>query len=337
MHSQLTLLVIVVAVALCFDFINGFHDTANAIATIISTRGLSPRAAIAMATALNLVGALLGTHVATTISSDLVDAQVVSQWMVLTALLGAVTWNLATWYWGLPSSSSHALIGGVIGAVTAAGYFGSLHFETIFHKVLIPLVASPLVGMGVGFFLMTVIMWLFNDVPAPKANGLFRRLQVFSSAFLAYSHGNNDAQKSMGIITMALVAVGKIDVHHVEVPKWVILSCAAAMACGTASGGWRIIKTMGSKIFKLQPVHGFAAEISGASTIVVASHFGAPVSTTHVIAGAIMGVGATRRLSAVRWGVAGNMLVAWVLTIPAAAAVSGLLCYSGLASQAAMH
>lgn len=328
------LLVLIVLVALVFDFTNGAHDSANAIATVVSTKVLSPRTAVIMAAVLNLGGALLGDEVATTLGKGVVNPEVVagSQVLVLAALIGAIGWNLITWYAGIPSSSSHALIGGLIGAAVAHAGFSSLNGPSIAEKILLPLVLSPLAGFLAGFLMMSLITLFFWHVNRHKANGLFHRLQVLSAAFMATSHGLNDAQKTMGIITLALFLFGEIDAIHV--PLWVKLCCATAMACGTAVGGWKIVKTMGHKIFKLEPVHGFAAETSASLVIIGASMFGAPVSTTHTITASIFGVGSTKRLSAVHWGVAGNLLVAWVLTIPAAAllgAVSfGILHFLGL-------
>ncbi len=317
------LLVLIVLVALVFDFTNGAHDSANAIATVVSTKVLSPRTAVIMAAVLNLGGALLGDEVATTLGKGVVNPEVVagSQVLVLAALVGAIGWNLITWYAGIPSSSSHALIGGLIGAAVAHAGFSSLNGPSIVEKILLPLVLSPLVGFLAGFLMMNLITLLFWHVNRHKANGLFHRLQVLSASFMATSHGLNDAQKTMGIITLALFLFGEIDAIHV--PLWVKICCATAMACGTAVGGWKIVKTMGHKIFKLEPVHGFAAETSASLVIIGASMFGAPVSTTHTITASIFGVGSTKRLSAVHWGVAGNLLVAWVLTIPAAALLGG--------------
>lgn len=324
------LLVLIVIVALVFDFTNGAHDSANAIATVVSTKVLSPRTAVIMAAVLNLGGALLGDEVATTLGKGVVNPEVVagSQVLVLAALIGAIGWNLITWYAGIPSSSSHALIGGLIGAAVAHAGFSSLNGPSIGEKILLPLVLSPLAGFLAGFIMMELITVFFWRVNRHKANGLFHRLQVLSAAFMATSHGLNDAQKTMGIITLALFLFGEIDAIHV--PLWVKLCCATAMACGTAVGGWKIVKTMGHKIFKLEPVHGFAAETSASLVIVGASIFGAPVSTTHTITASIFGVGSTKRLSAVHWGLAGNLLVAWALTIPAAALL-------GAASFAIFH
>ena len=317
------LLVLIVLEALVFDFTNGAHDSANAIATVVSTKVLSPRTAVVMAAVLNLGGALLGDEVAATLGKGVVNPEVVagSQVLVLAALVGAIGWNLITWYAGIPSSSSHALIGGLIGAAVAHAGFNSLNGPSIGEKILLPLVLSPLAGFLAGFLMMNLITLLFWHVNRHKANGLFHRLQVLSAAFMATSHGLNDAQKTMGIITLALFLFGEIDAIHV--PLWVKICCATAMACGTAVGGWKIVKTMGHKIFKLEPVHGFAAETSASLVIAGASMFGAPVSTTHTITASIFGVGSTKRLSAVHWGVAGNLLIAWALTIPAAALLGG--------------
>ncbi len=323
------MLVAVVAVALVFDFTNGAHDSANAIATIVSTKVLSPLTAVCMAGALNLLGAFLGTAVAHTIGSGIVRPEVVagSQGVVLAALLGAIVWNLLTWYWGLPSSSSHALVGGLIGAAIAYGGWDAPSYGSIATKILLPLVLSPLAGFLSGYLLMVLLSWLVCRSTPRRVNFLFKKLQIVSSAFMATSHGLNDAQKTMGIITLALVLFGEIP--EMTVPFWVKLSCAMAMGLGTASGGWKIVKTMGHKIFKLEPIHGFAAETAAAAVICGASALGAPISTTHTISTTVIGVGASKRLSAVRWGVAGRLVVAWVMTIPAAAVVAAL-CYFAL-------
>ncbi|WP_428560851.1 MAG: anion permease [Solidesulfovibrio sp. DCME] len=323
------LLVAVVGIALVFDFTNGAHDSANAIATIVSTKVLSPLAAVCMAGALNLLGAFLGTAVAHTIGSGIVRPEVVagSQGVVLAALLGAIFWNLLTWYWGLPSSSSHALVGGLIGAAIAYGGFGAPSYGSIAAKVLLPLVLSPLAGFFSGYALMVILSWMVRRATPRRVNFLFKKLQILSSAFMATSHGLNDAQKTMGIITLALVIFGEIP--EMTVPFWVKLSCALSMGLGTACGGWKIVKTMGHKIFKLEPIHGFAAETAAAAVICGASALGAPISTTHTISTTVIGVGASKRLSAVRWGVAGRLVVAWVMTIPAAAVVAAI-CYEAL-------
>ena len=320
------LLAVIVLVALVFDFTNGAHDCANAIATVVSTKVVTPRFAVGAAALLNLGGALLGTEVAKTLGSGIVLPHVVegSHVLVLAALVGAIAWNCITWYYGIPSSSSHALIGGLIGAAVADEGFGALNVSGIVDKVLIPLVGSPLAGYIAGFLIMWRIYWIFGHVHRSKVNWTFRHLQLVSAGFMATSHGLNDAQKTMGIVTLALVIFGEID--SVEVPLWVKLACAGAMALGTAVGGWKIVKTMGHRIFKLEPVHGFAAESSAALVITGASLLGAPVSTTHTISACIFGVGSTKRLSAVRWNVAGSLLVAWTLTLPAAGIV-GFISY----------
>ena len=315
------LLILVVITALVFDFTNGAHDCANAIATVVSTKVLSPRTAVVMAATLNLIGALLGTEVAHTLGAGIVRPDVVSgsHILVLAGLVGAITWNSLTWYFGIPSSSSHALIGGLIGAALAHAGVDALNGLSIVKKVIIPLLVSPLAGFCAGLMLMGTIMFLFFKVKRTVANYFFRNAQVLSAGIMALSHGLNDAQKTMGVITLALLIFGQID--SITVPLWVKLTCALAMAAGTSVGGWKIVKTMGHKIFKLEPVHGFAAETSAALVIAGASILGAPISTTHTITACIFGVGSTKRLSAVRWGVAGNLLIAWCLTIPAAAVV----------------
>jgi len=314
-------LIAVVAAAVIFDFINGFHDTANSIATSVSTRVLTPVRAVTMAATLNFVGALISTKVAKTIGEGIVPPGTVTQTaVILAALIGAIAWNLITWYYGLPSSSSHALVGGLVGAAVVYQGFDVLNLTGL-AEIFGSLLISPLIGFTVGLALMVSLFWAFRRAVPARINKHFRRLQLLSAAFMSFSHGTNDAQKSMGIITLALVVS-----HHLgtfEVPVWVKLTCAVAMGLGTAFGGWKIIQTMGTRIIRLQPVHGFAAETSAAAVIQVASHFGLPVSTTHVISSAIMGVGASKRLSAVRWGVAGNIVVAWVLTPPVAALLGG--------------
>jgi PiT family inorganic phosphate transporter len=312
------LLIIVMLLAVVFDYINGFHDTANAIATSVSTRALRPDHAILMSATANFLGALTGTAVAKTISSGIASTPDgnAGQVIVAAALVGAIIWNLITWRVGIPSSSSHALIGGLLGAVLGATGTGAYKWDGIWGKVLFPLVTSPIVGLILGFLVMVVLLNLFRLVHPRKLNDRFRRLQVVSAAFMAFSHGSNDAQKTMGIMTLALIGAGILP-RDSAIPLWVILLAASAISLGTAFGGWRIIKTMGQRVVKLDPIHGFAAETTAATVILTASHFGMPVSTTHVISSAIMGVGASDRLSAVRWGVAGNIVVAWILTIPA--------------------
>jgi PiT family inorganic phosphate transporter len=324
--NELTLLLLaVLGLAVLFDYINGFHDTANAIATSVSTRALRPEHAILMSATANFVGALTGTAVASTISKGLADTPTGApgQTIVAAALVGAIIWNLITWRLGIPSSSSHALIGGLLGAVAASVGTQAIKLDGVINKVLVPLVLSPVLGILIGFGAMVVILNVFRNANPRRINERFRRLQVLSAAAMAFSHGSNDAQKTMGIMTLALVAAGLLP-SNATIPLWVIVLAATAISFGTAAGGWRIIKTMGQRVVKLDPVHGFAAETTAASIIYTASHFGMPVSTTHVISSAIMGVGASDRFSAVRWGVAGNIVIAWILTIPASAAASAL-------------
>ena len=319
------LLLAVLGLAVLFDYINGFHDTANAIATSVSTRALRPEHAILMSATANFVGALTGTAVAKTISSGLADTPGggPGQTIVAAALIGAIVWNLITWRFGIPSSSSHALIGGLLGAVIASVGASAIKVQGVIDKVIVPLLLSPVLGVAIGFTVMVVILNVFRRANPRRINDRFRRLQVLSAAFMAFSHGSNDAQKTMGIMTLALVAAGILPPDS-GIPLWVIVLAATAISLGTAAGGWRIIKTMGQRVVKLDPVHGFAAETTAASIIYTASHFGMPVSTTHVISSAIIGVGSSDRLSAVRWGVAGNIVIAWILTIPASALVAGI-------------
>jgi inorganic phosphate transporter, PiT family len=316
------ILLAVIALAIAFDYINGFHDTANAIATSVTTRALRPAWAIAMSAVANFAGALVGTEVAETISGGIIDPNVESQTVIAAALVGAIAWNLLTWRLGIPSSSSHALIGGLLGASLVSAGVASWQIDGVVSRVLVPLVASPLIGFTVGLLLMGVLFNVFRRSHPARLNGVFRRLQVLSAAFMAFSHGSNDAQKTMGIMTLALVTAGMQTT--LEPPLWVILTAATAISLGTAAGGWRIIKTMGTKVVKLDPVHGFAAETTAASVIFGASQIGVPVSTTHVISSAIMGVGSSDRLKTVRWSVARAIVTAWVLTIPAAGATAGL-------------
>lgn len=325
------LLILIVVTALVFDYTNGVHDCANAIATIVSTRVASPGLAVAMAASLNLLGALLGTEVARTLGGGLVYPSVVEgcQILVLAALVGAIFWNLFTWYLGIPSSSSHALVGGLVGAALAHAGTQAVNFHGLFMKVVLPFLWAPLLGFCGGFLFMLIIYWTCCRFRRAKVNAAFRHLQFVSSGFLALSHGLNDAQKTMGVVTLALLLFGQIDT--MDVPLWVKLPCAVAMCLGTASGGWKIIRTMGSRIFKLEPMHGFAAESATGCTIVFASILGAPVSTTHVISSAIFGVGSSKRVNAVRWGVAWQLVVAWVLTLPCSGLV-GALAYWGLSA-----
>jgi PiT family inorganic phosphate transporter len=313
-------LLAVLALAVLFDYINGFHDTANAIATSVSTRALRPERAILLSATANFVGALTGTAVARTIGAGIVNQTDTNTTVVAAALIGGIAWNLVTWRVGLPSSSSHSLIGGLLGAsVTAAGV-SSINVDGVRDKVLIPLVTSPILGLLLGFLLMVILLNVFRRANPRHMNDRFRRLQVLSATYMAFSHGSNDAQKTMGVMSLALFTAGVIPTFDIPIP--VILVAATAISLGTAAGGWRIMKTMGQKVVKLDPVHGFAAETTAATIIFGASHFGIPVSTTHVISTAIMGVGASDRFSAVRWGVAGDIVTAWVLTIPAAAIIA---------------
>ena len=323
MTGEVLAVLAVILVATAFDYTNGFHDAANAIATSVSTRALTPRVALLLAAFMNLLGALAGTGVAVTVAKGVIatpageDALVV----VIAAVVGAITWNLITWYFGLPSSSSHALIGGLVGAALASAT--TVHWSGVVEKVLVPMVLSPAVGFLLGYLLMTGMLWLFRRADAHRTARGMRRAQIFSSASLAFGHGLQDAQKSMGVIVLGLVISG-VQTDY-SVPFWVILSCALALAVGTYAGGLRIMRTLGRRIFPLTPPYGFAAEISGASVLYLTAFvFAAPVSTTHVITSAVMGVGATRRRSAVRWAVAGNIVTAWVLTLPAAATVAAL-------------
>jgi PiT family inorganic phosphate transporter len=312
----------VVALAIVFDYINGFHDTANAIATSVATRALSPRTAILMAASFNFIGAFSGTAVAKTIGGGLVDETTSSNTVVAAALVGAIVWNLITWWRGLPSSSSHALVGGLFGATLVAAGFGAFKLDGIVNRVLIPMISSPLIGFAIAFVLMIALFWIFRSARRKPLSKVFRRLQVGSAAFMAFAHGSNDAQKTMGIITLALFSAGVIE--DITVPTWVIVVAASALSLGTAVGGWRIMRTMGHRVVKLEPVHGFAAETSAASVLYVTAHLGMPVSTTHVISSAIIGVGTSQGVKHVRWGVAGNILVAWILTIPASGTIAAL-------------
>ncbi|MFG1619333.1 anion permease [Nonomuraea wenchangensis] len=324
MDLTLALVIGVVVVALIFDYTNGFHDAANAIATSVSTRALTPRAALFMAAAMNFIGAHLGTQVAQTVGKGIIDAPDGSHGLVIVAsgLIGAIAWNLITWYFGLPSSSSHALIGGLVGAALASA--SVVHWDGVFAKVVIPMVLSPLVGFTLAAVIMIAIYWIFRHAQPGKTNRGFRYAQTVSAAAMALGHGLQDAQKTMGVIFLALV-VGGFASPGDDIPQWVILAAAGAISLGTYAGGWRIMRTLGRRIIALDPPQGFAAESAAATVLYVAAiGFGAPISTTHTITSAIMGVGATKRLSAVRWGVAGNIVTAWILTIPAAAAVAAV-------------
>lgn len=314
-------LIVIVVVALAFDYTNGFHDAANSIAVAVSTKALTPRTALALAAVMNLIGALLSTSVAKTVGAGIIDAPTGSEGLqlVFAALVGAIVWNLITWYYGLPSSSSHALIGGLVGAALAAAH--SVQWMGILDKVVIPMILSPLVGFGLGYLVMLTLLWTFRKANAHRAERGFRYAQIASSATMALGHGMQDAQKTMGIITLALVTAGEIDTF--DVPFWVILAAALAIAAGTYAGGFRIMRTMGRRIIQLTPTGGFAAQtVASGVMVTTATVFAVPVSTTHITTTSIMGVGATRRLSAVRWGVAGNIVVAWIVTLPAAGAVA---------------
>jgi inorganic phosphate transporter, PiT family len=316
-------LFIVVGTALAFDFTNGFHDTANAVATSISTRAMPPKVAVGMAAILNFVGAFLSLQVAATIASGIVDPDLMTEAIVFAGLVGAIVWNLATWYFGLPSSSSHALIGGIVGSAFVAKGPDAVLGAGIVEKVIVPALVAPLLALAVTAIAISLAYRIVGRLhPGPVTRG-FRLGQIITGSLFSLSHGTNDAQKTMGIIFLALVANGNLTASS-DVPTWVVLSAATAIALGTYVGGWRIIRTMGSRIIKMDPAQGFAAQGTGAAVILSASHVGFPLSTTHVITGAIMGAGAAKRLSAVRWGVAGNIAIAWVLTLPASAAVGGL-------------
>jgi inorganic phosphate transporter, PiT family len=314
---------IVVGTALAFDFTNGFHDTANAVATSISTRAIPPRVAVGLASVLNFVGAFLSLEVAATIATGIVDASLITPAMVFAGLVGAIAWNLATWYFGLPASSSHALIGGMVGSAFVADGPEAVLGGGIVEKVIVPALIAPLLALAVTAIAISLAYRIVGRRhPGPVTRG-FRLGQIITGSLFSLSHGTNDAQKTMGIIFLALVANGNLTTSS-DVPNWVVLSAATAIALGTYVGGWRIIRTMGSRIIKMDPAQGFAAQGTGAAVILSASHVGFPLSTTHVITGGIMGAGAAKRLSAVRWGVAGNIAIAWVLTLPGSAAVGGL-------------
>ena len=310
---MLDILLIIIVLAVFFDIANGWHDCANAIATVVSTKVLSPAAAVTIAAVMNILGAFLTTAVAKTIGKGIVDPAAVTNNVIIAALLSAIIWNIITIFMGLPVSSSHALVGGIIGAAAAHGGWSILNGDGI-TKIFLSLLISPIFGFIIGYLFMKAILAFFGSLAPGVISKHFGRLQILSSSFMAFGHGSNDAQKAMGIITMALLAAGKI--QTLEVPMWVVLICALAMGFGTIFGGWKIIKTLGVKMLKLEPIHGFAAETSSAAIILATSHFGLPVSTTHVVSTAILGVGATKRLSAVRWGIAGKIVMAWILTLP---------------------
>jgi inorganic phosphate transporter, PiT family len=316
---------IVVATALAFDFTNGFHDTANAVATSISTRAMSPRVAVTLAAALNFAGAFMSLAVAATIASGIVDADLITLPIVFSGLIGAIAWNLATWYLGLPSSSSHALIGGLVGAAFVAKGADAVQGDGIVEKVIVPGLVAPVLAFTVAGIAILIAYRIVRRLRPGPVNRAYRLGQLVSGSMFSLAHGTNDAQKTMGIITLALIAHGDLSASSFDVPTWVIVSSAAAIALGTYTGGWRIIRTMGTRIIKMDPAQGFSAQGSGAAVVLAASHLGYPLSTTHVISGAVMGAGAAKRLSAVRWGVAGNIAIAWVLTLPAAALIGGLV------------
>lgn len=322
----LALVIFVIVVALVFDYINGFHDAANSIATVVSTRVLSPGQAVVWAAFFNFIAAFtFGTAVAKTMGAGMVDVKIVTASVILAGLIGAIVWDLLTWYYGLPTSSSHALIGGYAGAAVAKVGMAAL-IPAGWTKTLIFIVLAPIIGLVLAFVFMTAILWIFRGFAPSRVDRWFRRLQLLSAAAYSLGHGGNDAQKTMGIIAGVLFAGGYLT--EFTIPLWVVLAAHAAIALGTLSGGWRIIHTMGSKITRLQPVGGFAAETAGAISLFAATSLGVPVSTTHTITGAIIGVGATRRLSAVRWGVAGQIVWAWILTIPASAFIAAVMYYA---------
>lgn len=338
--SNLITLVLVIVASLAFDYINGFHDAANAIATVVSTKVLSPRIAVFFGAFFNLVGALMSTEVAVTIGKGLVDSHAITMPIILCALLGGIIWNLITWRYGIPSSSSHALIGSLLGATFFSSALGYTHikWDAVYQKVFIPMVTSPLLGFFIGYLVICILIWAIHKMNLYKINSIFGKLQIVSAGVMALSHGSNDAQKSMGIIALALLTFSQTTQYHLpiwlipsgsnfHVPLWVILSCALMMALGTLNGGWKIIHTLGNKMIKLQPIHGFAAETTSSLMILIASKFGIPLSTTHVITTSIMGVGASKRLNAVKWSVVQNILWAWVLTIPVTFILSGVLTY----------
>jgi inorganic phosphate transporter, PiT family len=313
---ELLVLVLIMALGLTFDFINGFHDTANAIATVVATRVLSPGRAVLMAGVLNFVGALSGTAVATTVGKGIIPPELSTQTLVVSALIAAITWNLVTWYFGLPSSSSHALIFSLVGAGVATNGWSAIQFGGL-EKTFQGLVFSPVLGFASAFLLMVLLLNLFAQAFPATVTRVFGRAQLLSAAYMAFSHGSNDAQKTMGVMTMALASYLHWGGTDWQVPLWIIVAAALAMGLGTSIGGWRIIRTIGLRVVQLRPIHGFAAETAAATVIEAASRLGVPVSTTHTIGSAILGVGSTRRLSAVRWGIAGQIVMAWVFTIPA--------------------
>jgi PiT family inorganic phosphate transporter len=318
-----TLLVVTVVVALAFDFTNGFHDTANAVATSVSTRALSPRLAVLIAAIANLAGAFVTTAVATTVGKGIIDSSLATPQTVLAAVLGAIVWNLLTWWLGLPSSSSHALIGGLIGAALAQSGEAGVEWHGVAHKVIIPAVWAPTIAFAAAFGLLLLIYWIFQWLTPGMANRSFRLGQLATGTWVGFTHGANDAQKTMGVIALALFAHGSIDSFYI--PTWVKIAAGVSIAAGTYAGGWRIMRTLGQRVFQIDPPAGFAAQATSGAVIWASTKYGYPLSTTHVVSGAVMGSGATKRLSAVRWGIAGNILIAWVFTIPAAAAMAAIV------------
>ncbi len=326
MLSTMAFTVLIVVTVLIFDFINGFHDTATAVATSITTRALKPKTAIIICAIFNFIGAFTGTTVAKTVGESIVSHSSIEQWVILGVLISAIIWNIITWYFGIPSSSSHALIGALVGGgIAYNGNFNVVNWYNLFHDVVIWIFIAPIIGFTVGYILMILLNWILRPFKPGIVNKIFLKLQVVSGAFMALNHGSNDAQKSMGLITMALLSGNFISAFNV--PIWVIASCALAMALGTAAGGKKIIKTMGSGMAKLTPVNGFAAQTSGSAVIYLATFFHAPVSTTHIISTTVMGVGASKRIKSVKWGVAQNIVWAWILTIPITAGLSALIIF----------
>ncbi|NRT01526.1 PiT family inorganic phosphate transporter [Clostridium beijerinckii] len=322
----MTITVLIVITVLIFDFINGFHDTATAVATSITTRALKPQTAIVICAIFNFIGAFSGTAVAKTVGENIVSHNSMPQWVILGVLISAIIWNIITWYFGIPSSSSHALIGALVGGGIAYNLkFDVVNWYNLFHDVVIWIFIAPIIGFTVGYILMILLNWILKPFKPGIINKIFLKLQVVAGSLMALNHGSNDAQKSMGLITMALLSGGLISTF--EVPTWVIACCAIAMALGTASGGKKIIKTMGSGMAKLTPVNGFAAQTGGAAVIFLATLFHAPVSTTHIISTTVMGVGASKRIKSVKWGVAQNIVWAWILTIPITAALSAFIIF----------
>jgi PiT family inorganic phosphate transporter len=321
----LTLLVIVIAVGLAFDFTNGFHDTANYVATWVGTRALSPRMAVVVSAAANLAGAFVTTAVAKTVGKGIIDTGLATEKTVLAALLGAIAWNLLTWWLGLPSSSTHALIGGLCGAALVQSGSKGVQWHGVWEKVVVPGAVSPAIGFAGAFLLMVIIYRLFFRAPPGVAHRGFRYGQLVSGTWVAFTHGANDAQKTMGVLALALYTHGSINSFYI--PIWVKIVAGLTIAAGTYAGGWRIIRTLGQRIYKMAPEHGFAAQVSAGTTLYLGTHFGFPISTTHVVTGSVMGAGAVRGVSAVRWGVAGNIVSAWLLTLPASGVVAALLFY----------